>query len=176
MHIRLADDDGARRAQFCRHRRVLLRHKTLQRWRSRAGGKPGHLDIVLDDNRHTAERLARALLAAGVEGFGGFHRAGLVQRDEGVELGLCLGARQRRRGQRLAGDLAGAEIGGGLRRGELIQIDSRLSCRWRRRGKDKARKGRAEQDCAPSHDILRGIRCSSGRTLPPAAPRACPHF
>jgi len=146
MHVGLADDDGACRAQFCRHWRVLLRDEALQSRRSRAGGKPGHLDIVLDDDGDAAERLARTLLAAGVEGFGGLHRASLVERDEGVELGPCLGTRQRRRCQRLAGDLAGAEIGSGLRRGELIQVDRRLGCRGGRRGEDKARKGRAEQE------------------------------
>jgi hypothetical protein len=146
MHVGLADDDGTRRAQFCRHRRILLRDKALQRRRSGRAGQTRNLDIVLDHDRDAAERLARTLLAAGVEGLSGFHRAGLVERDEGVELGLCLGPRQRRRGQRLAGNLAGAEIGGSLRCGKLIQIDRLLGCRRRRRGEDKARKGRAEQE------------------------------
>src|SRR5207245_3182249 len=39
MHVGLADDDRARRAQFCRHRRVLLRDEVFQSRRSRAGGK-----------------------------------------------------------------------------------------------------------------------------------------
>ena len=79
-----------------------------------------------------------ALFAAGIESFGGLHCAGFVKRDEGIEVGLCFRARQRRRGQRLAADLAGAEIGGGLRGGELVQIDRRLRHCGRRCGDGEA--------------------------------------
>ena len=94
MHIGLADDDGTGRAQLCGHRRVLARHETLQRRRSRARGQPGHFDVVLDDDGHAAERLARALLAAGVERVGSLHRACFIERDEGIEVRFRLGAGQ----------------------------------------------------------------------------------
>jgi len=91
VHVGLADDDGARRPQFCCDRGILARYEPLENRCSRGRRQASDFDVVLDDDRDAAERLARGFFgAAGVERNGRLHGARFVECDEGVETWLAL--------------------------------------------------------------------------------------
>ncbi|MGY4618158.1 hypothetical protein ACVWZ4_003385 [Bradyrhizobium sp. USDA 4472] len=104
----------------------LFGTEALQCRRAGAGGQPRHLDIVLDHERHATKRRTRPLPAPRIKGLGGLHGARLIQGDEGVEIGIGPGAVKRCRCQRLAGDLACADVGRGLRHRQLVEIERLL--------------------------------------------------
>jgi hypothetical protein len=111
------------------------------------GRQARHLDIVLDGDRHAAERLAVAAgLVRGIEGARRFQRARFVQRDEGVEFGARFRPRQHRGDQRLAGVFSGAHIGRRLRRGQRVEIDRRLRLRRGSRADDGPDQGRGSKE------------------------------
>jgi hypothetical protein len=123
MHVGLADDDGAGRAQLCRHRRILRRHVGLQCRRAGRRGQAFDLDIVLDRDRHAAERLAEAVPVFTIEGGRRLRGAGFIQCDEGVELGLRLGPGQHCCDQSLAPVFPGTEVGCGFGRRQRVQVE-----------------------------------------------------
>ena len=106
---------------------VIGGHIAFQGGRPGGGRQAGHLDIVLDRDRHASQRLAVAApLVRGIEGAGGLHGAGLIERDEGIQFGAGFCPRQRGRNQRHARVFAGTNIGRRLRRGQMIEIDGRF--------------------------------------------------
>lgn len=57
-----------------------------------------------------------------IERNGGLQGSLFIQSDEGVEIGIGLGAGERLGSERVAGDFSGGELGHRLGQGQLIEI------------------------------------------------------